>query len=147
MRAPYTMVRSTWEDHGPAMRPQIAVLDEDQWFEESAEVLRDWGIDAQAPITLAACHCSELGLCGYGDQCHKAAIPLSKLKGLLDEDDIPVIKDTRCNKCANCPTCKLSGRAKTQSLQESFEQEVIEKSVTVDLERCMVRVRVECGNF
>ena len=106
------------------------------------EVLRDRGIDAPALITLAACHCSELGLCGYGDRCHKAAIPLSKLKGLLDEDDIPVIKDTRCYKCANCPTCKLSGRAKTQSLQESFEQEVIVKSVTVDLERCMVRVEL-----
>ena len=35
MRAPYTMVRSMCEDHGPAMRPQIAALDEDQWFEES----------------------------------------------------------------------------------------------------------------
>ena len=88
------------------------------------------------------CHCHEQGLCGYSGRCHKAAIPLSKLKGLLDEDDIPVVRDIRCDKCANCPTCKLSSRAKTQSLQESFEQEVIENSVTVDLEDRMVRVEL-----
>ena len=61
---------------------------------------------------------------------------------MLDEDDIPVIKDTRCDKCANCPTCKLSSRAKTQSLQEAFEQEVIESSVTVDLDDRRVLVEL-----
>ena len=61
---------------------------------------------------------------------------------MLDEDDIPVIKDTRCDKCANCPTCKLSSRAKTQSLQEAFEQEVIENSVTVDLDDRRVLVEL-----
>jgi Pao retrotransposon peptidase len=64
---------------------------------------------------------------------HKALVPLSKLKGLLDEDDIPDVKETRCDTCANCPACRLSARAKTKSLQESYEQEVIEKSVVIDL--------------
>ena len=41
----------------------------------------------------------------------------------------------RGDSCANCPTCKLSARAKTKSLQEHFEQEVIKKSVHVDLEQ------------
>jgi hypothetical protein len=63
---------------------------------------------------------------------HKALIPLSKLRGLLDNDDIPEVRDSKCDTCANCPTCRLSARAKTKSLQEEFEQEIIEKSVTID---------------
>ena len=72
--------------------------------------------------------------------CMKSAIPLSKLKGLQDELDIPEIVEFRCDSCANCPTCKLSARAKTKSLQESFEQEVIEKSVHVDMDQAKVWV-------
>jgi len=142
MRAPYTMVRSTCEDHGPPTKLPLAYLDEDQWTDETAEMFGDRAINAPPPTFSPECHCSDLGLCDYGGRCHKAAIPLSKLKGLLDEDDIPVIKDTRCDKCANCPNCKLSSRAKTQSLQEAFEQEVIESSVTVDLEDRKVRVEL-----
>jgi competence transcription factor ComK len=72
--------------------------------------------------------------------CMKSFIPLSKLKGLQDELDIPEIVDFRCDSCANCPTCKLSARAKTKSLQESFEQQVIEKSVHVNLQDAKVWV-------
>jgi hypothetical protein len=64
--------------------------------------------------------------------CYKALIPLSKLKGLVDEMDIPDVTDFRCDVCSNCTTCRMSARLKTKSLQESFEQEVIEKSVTLD---------------
>jgi hypothetical protein len=64
--------------------------------------------------------------------CFKALIPLSKLKGLLDEDDIPDVRDTKCDACANCSTCRLSARAKTRSLQEEHEQEIIERSVSID---------------
>ena len=71
-------------------------------------------------------HCEHLN-------CMKSTIPLSKLKGLQDELDIPEVVEFKCSDCVNCPTCKLSARAKTKSLQESFEQEVIEKSVHVDL--------------
>ena len=63
----------------------------------------------------------------------KSAIPLSKLKGLQDELDIPEVVEFKCSSCVNCPTCKLSARAKTKSLQECFEQEVVEKSVYVDI--------------
>ena len=70
-------------------------------------------------------HCEQLN-------CMKSAIPLSKLKGLQDELDIPEVVEFKCSSCVNCPTCKLSARAKTKSLQECFEQEVIEKSVHVD---------------
>ena len=142
MGAPYSGVRLACEDHGPAKRPPLAALDVDQWSEELTGVLRELGVSTPIPSAPVPCHCRDLGQCEYDGRCYKAAIPLSKLKGLLDEDDIPVIKDARCDKCANCPTCKLSSRAKTQSLQEAFEQEVIENSVTVDLENRMVRVEL-----
>jgi len=64
----------------------------------------------------------------------KAKVPLQKLKGLQDELDIDEIVEYRCEKCARCPDCRMSARAKTKSLQEEFEQEVIQKSVQVDLE-------------
>ena len=78
-------------------------------------------------------HCEHLG-------CMKSTIPLSKLKGLQDELDIPEVVEFKCSDCVNCPTCKLSARAKTKSLQESFEQEAIEKSVHVNIENQCVWV-------
>jgi hypothetical protein len=73
-------------------------------------------------------------------EAHKALVPLSKLKGLMDEQDIQDVKETKCDKCANCPMCRLSARAKTRSLQEQFEQDLIAKSVTVDFEKKKVYV-------
>jgi hypothetical protein len=66
---------------------------------------------------------------GHPIEVHKSIIPLTKLKGLIDEIDIPDVQDARCETCANCPACKLSAREKTKSLQEEFEQDVIKKSV------------------
>jgi len=84
------------------------------------------------------CHHAEE--CTVPHSCYKALIPLSKLKGLVDELDIGDIKDFRCDVCSNCTTCRMSARLKTKSLQESFEQEVIEKSVTLDSDLDQVRV-------
>ena len=97
MRAPYTMVRSNWDDHGPQDKQQVAHLGDNQWSTLVEEVLGSRAIHAPVPDTIPDCHCIDLGTCDYGGRCHKAAIPLSKLKGLLEEDDIPVIKDTRCD--------------------------------------------------
>jgi hypothetical protein len=72
--------------------------------------------------------------------CLKSQILLSKLKELQDGPDTPDIVEYRCDSCANCPTCKLSARAKTKSLQEHSEQGVTEKSVHVNLEQERVRV-------
>jgi hypothetical protein len=69
---------------------------------------------------------------GHPIEIHKSIIPLAKLKGLIDEIDIPDVQDARCDTCANCPACKLSAREKTKSLQEEFEQDVIKKSVETD---------------
>ena len=66
--------------------------------------------------------------------CFKAKIPLQKLKGMIDEDDVDNIVDYRCPSCAECKRCKESNRSKTLSLQERMEQDLIEKSVKLDTE-------------
>jgi hypothetical protein len=67
---------------------------------DSPRTVCELGSEVGAPITLVM----------------KALIPLSKIKGLMDEDDIPENKDNKCDACANCPTCRLSARTKTRSL-------------------------------
>jgi hypothetical protein len=62
----------------------------------------------------------------------KSIIPLAKLKGLIDEIDIPEVQGSRCETCANCPTCKMSAQEKVQTLQEEFEQDVIKRSIETD---------------
>ena len=107
--------------------------------------------EAATDTTLLPISGEETGVKNWGDfnnmldhcehvNCMKSAIPLSKLKGLQDEMDIPEIVEFKCDSCANCPTCKLSARVKTKSLQESFEQQVIEKSVHVDMVEAKVWV-------
>ena len=66
---------------------------------------------------------------------YKALIPLSKLKALEDESDLQNLVDFKCDTCANCPNCKASARLRTKSVQEEFEQSIIQKSVRVDLEK------------
>jgi hypothetical protein len=75
------------------------------------------------PSCLHFTECNEPDLC-----CFKAQVPLSKLKGLVDEWDVKDVTDFRCDSCSNCAVCRQSAREKTKSLQEAFEQEVIEKS-------------------
>jgi hypothetical protein len=70
---------------------------------------------------------------GHPIKIHKSIIPLAKLKGLIDEIDIPDVQDARCKTCANCPACKLSAWEKARSLQEEFEQDVIKKSFETDI--------------
>jgi hypothetical protein len=71
--------------------------------------------------------CYHFDKCVNSASCYKALVPLSKLKGLVDEWDISDVTDFRCDVCANCPNCKRSARERTKSLQEEHEQEVIEK--------------------
>jgi hypothetical protein len=76
--------------------------------------------------------CYHFSSCARPEACYKALIPLSKLKGLVDQNDVPDVTDFRCDICANCPVCKKSAREKTKSLQEEFEQSIILKSVHLD---------------
>ena len=139
MRAPYTGLMLDVDESGPL--PKSKDWNRHNPHDESGwDWLEDRGPSASVAQTCPPCECSVSGLCSYTVSCNKAAIPLSKLKGLIDEDDIPAVTDFRCDRCINCPGCKISSRAKTRSLQESFEQEVIERSVTVSLDEAKVRV-------
>ena len=41
----------------------------------------------------------------------------------------------RCVKCRNCPSCKTSEKIEYTSIQEEVEQDLINRSVTVDIEK------------
>ena len=69
----------------------------------------------------------------------KAKVPLSKLRSFMDEQDMDDTVNFRCDICKLCK-CSTSNRGKMLSLNEKVEQEVIEKSVTVDLEQKCVFV-------
>ena len=164
MDSPRSFIRVDVDDHGPPLNlaRELDLLEElATAFPPNQKIVRqqsilavDLGIsdsDTCRPSDTSDCNmekCPEEIMINYDNlldhcthaNCLKSTIPLSKLKGLQDELDIPEIIDFRCDSCANCPTCKLSARAKTKSLQESFEQEVIEKSVHVDMKEAKVWV-------
>ena len=71
---------------------------------------------------------------------HKAMIPMSRLRELVDQDDVGDLVTYRCPTCSKCVKCKESGKVKAINMQEAAEQLVIEKSVTLDLERGKVFV-------
>ena len=70
----------------------------------------------------------------------KKRLPLAKLRTYEDQDDLGQDIPIRCDDCASCPKCSSSAKARMISLQEQIEQEAIEKSVTLDLERRQVLV-------
>ena len=66
---------------------------------------------------------------------HKAKVPLLKLKEFMDQEDIGNAINYRCSDCLKCKKCNASDRVKMMSLQEQIEQEVIEKSVELDMDQ------------
>ena len=71
---------------------------------------------------------------------HVAKVPISRMRMLIDQDDIEDTISFRCPDCARCLECKKSPRTTAVSLQEAREQEFIEKSVKIDLEQNIVVV-------
>lgn len=140
MRSPYTSITP---DPPPCdHKKQMCVIPSDLW----EPTLEEWFASRSQVVPTCepspGCSCKDDETCPSPAFCHKAAVPLAKLKGLIDEEDIPAVTDFRCERCQNCPGCKLSSRVKTRSLQEAHEQEVIEKSVTVCLEEAKVKVNL-----
>ena len=70
----------------------------------------------------------------------KSRVPLSKLKTVLDDSTID--DSVRCESCARCEKCSKSSKNRALSIQESYEQSLIENSVRYDPEvgRCFVRL-------
>ena len=76
------------------------------------------------------------------NQCsiHATRIPISKIRELVDQDDIEQLVTYRYTKCSQCEECKRTPRLAAISLQESREQKIIEESVKIDLLNKMVEV-------
>ena len=68
----------------------------------------------------------------YQCSVHSTRLPISKIRELVDQDDIDQLVTYRCDNCAKCEECKKSPRITAQSLQDAREQEMIEKSVRID---------------
>ena len=60
----------------------------------------------------------------------------------LDIDDEGDMVTYRCQACAQCNTCPKSSRTNAISLTEAREQEVIEKSVTLDPRKKQVTIKL-----
>lgn len=73
---------------------------------------------------------------------YKAKIPLDKLIKMVDDEDIDNIVNYRCPQCSKCVKCSQSNRTKTMSLQESMEQDIISRSVSLDMEAQKVWVEL-----
>ena len=71
---------------------------------------------------------------------HKASVPIARLREIIDQDDTGNIVSYRCPNCSKCLKCKESGKIKAVTLQESVEQAIIEKSVSIDKEKGKVFV-------
>ena len=79
-------------------------------------------------------------LAGHWCYVNKAIIPISKMRELLDQDDIDDVISYRCPDCSKCLTCKRSSKNTATSIQNSVEQLAIEKSVHVNWDNCEVWV-------
>ena len=72
---------------------------------------------------------NEAHYCGV----HKIGIPIQKMRELINDDNPASEMITyRCDECAKCITCRRSPRLNAISLQEAVEQDLIERSVTID---------------
>ena len=74
----------------------------------------------------------------YGS--HKAHVPIAKFRNALDDEEAEDRAGFRCAECARCITCKTSSKKTAISLREAREQQIIEESVKIDLERRRVVV-------
>ena len=70
----------------------------------------------------------------------KSRVPLAKLKVILDDETTN--DNVRCEVCSRCSRCAKSSSNRARSIQESYEQSLIEKSVRYDpnVGRCFVRL-------
>ena len=91
----------------------------------------------EPPLILDEGH--EAHYCGV----YKAGIPIQKMRELINDDNPASEMITyRCDECAKCVTCKRSPRLNAISLQEAVEQDLIERSVKIDLENRKVTAKL-----
>ena len=73
---------------------------------------------------------------------HKAAVPIAKMRELMNLDNPDDIVSYRCKDCSQCITCKRSPRLTAISIQEALEQSYIESSVKIDFKDMKVVVKL-----
>ena len=71
---------------------------------------------------------------------YKAMVPIARLREIVDQEDVGDVVSYRCPACSKCVRCKESGKTRAITLQEAVEQDIIEKSVTIDREKGKVYV-------
>ena len=93
-------------------------------------------IDAEGPPELVD------GNIAHFCSVHKAVIPIARMREMVDQDDLDDMVTFRCAACSKCLKCKMSRKRTAVSLQETVEQEIIEKSVTLSTELKKVVVKL-----
>ena len=68
--------------------------------------------------------------------------PIARMRELINQDDPGGLISFRCSTCSACIQCRKFPRTTAISLQESREQEMIEKSVTINLDEAKVQVKL-----
>ena len=79
-------------------------------------------IESQAEINGVEAHVCRI----KGNQ-----VPITRMRELINQDDPGGLISFKCSTCSACVQCRKSPRTTAISLQESREQEVIEKSVSI----------------
>ena len=87
---------------------------------------------------------SNLNMCGvkqkldldYGSNALTVRRPPKCIKTFDEIDTAGTDVSFRCPDCRNCENCKKSQRIDAISIQEEIEQDLIERNVTVDIEKC-----------
>ena len=63
---------------------------------------------------------------------NKALIPISRLRELIDQDDVNDTVSYRCPECSKCITCKQTSKTTATSIQDAIDHEAIKKSIHID---------------
>ena len=63
---------------------------------------------------------------------HKAAIPISRIRQLIDQDDITDSVSFRCPDCSTCPECKKTNKDIATSIENSIGQQAINKAIHLE---------------
>ena len=106
------------------------------------EDFRDIGGEVEPGDQWKADYYEKTGMEAHYCSVHKATIPISAMRQLIDQDDQDQMVTFRLSTCTQCITCKRSLSTTVISIQEKREQQVIENSVDIDLENQKVMVRL-----
>ena len=62
---------------------------------------------------------------------YKAKIPISKMRQLIDQDDLDDTITYRCPACSKCITCKRTSKQQAGSIQDAVDQKAVRDSIKI----------------